>query len=218
MKKCPQCSRTYSDDTLSFCLEDGALLSATYDPQETQTPTVAISAGEVPTVVAREIPTIVAAKEIPTVVNSSRVTEQTENPRVQWYVYLLGLFISWIIYFTTYNYLFDAAVIPLSNLVISSISNLMGDALVPYYHFLFTMPYNLMFYGIITMALGFIWSGAKWRWGLIAVILPAYQLIYVLYSFRTYPYIIVAELLIYFLTILFACLGSYAGSRLKSRV
>lgn len=35
MKKCPQCNRTYSDETLSFCLEDGALLSATYDSDET---------------------------------------------------------------------------------------------------------------------------------------------------------------------------------------
>lgn len=27
MKHCPKCSRTYSDDSLSFCLDDGALLS-----------------------------------------------------------------------------------------------------------------------------------------------------------------------------------------------
>jgi len=31
MKKCPACSRTYSDETLSFCLEDGSLLSAAYN-------------------------------------------------------------------------------------------------------------------------------------------------------------------------------------------
>lgn len=35
MKKCPICKRTYSDDTLSFCLEDGTLLSAAYDPEDT---------------------------------------------------------------------------------------------------------------------------------------------------------------------------------------
>jgi len=35
IKKCPTCNRTYSDQTLSFCLDDGALLSATYDPDET---------------------------------------------------------------------------------------------------------------------------------------------------------------------------------------
>src|SRR5438128_8819414 len=36
MKKCPTCNRTYSDDTLRFCLEDGSSLSAAYDPQTTQ--------------------------------------------------------------------------------------------------------------------------------------------------------------------------------------
>jgi hypothetical protein len=34
MKKCPQCKRTYADDAFTFCLEDGALLSAPYDPGE----------------------------------------------------------------------------------------------------------------------------------------------------------------------------------------
>ena len=28
MKRCPQCNRTYSDESFSFCLDDGALLSA----------------------------------------------------------------------------------------------------------------------------------------------------------------------------------------------
>lgn len=32
MKNCPICNRTYSDDTFTFCLNDGALLSAPYDP------------------------------------------------------------------------------------------------------------------------------------------------------------------------------------------
>src|SRR2546426_2548765 len=36
MKRCPTCNRTYSDDTLSFCLMDGAILSAPHIPQETQ--------------------------------------------------------------------------------------------------------------------------------------------------------------------------------------
>ena len=37
MKCCPQCNRTYSDETFSFCLADGALLSARYkNLEETQ--------------------------------------------------------------------------------------------------------------------------------------------------------------------------------------
>lgn len=35
MKACPTCNRTYSDDTFTFCLNDGALLSAPYDPKAT---------------------------------------------------------------------------------------------------------------------------------------------------------------------------------------
>lgn len=36
MKKCPECNRTYPDDTLAFCLVDGAVLSAPYDSETTQ--------------------------------------------------------------------------------------------------------------------------------------------------------------------------------------
>jgi hypothetical protein len=31
MKQCPACNRTYADDSITFCLADGALLSAPYD-------------------------------------------------------------------------------------------------------------------------------------------------------------------------------------------
>jgi uncharacterized membrane protein HdeD (DUF308 family) len=36
MKKCPSCNRTYPDDNFAFCLEDGTLLSAPYDPGTTK--------------------------------------------------------------------------------------------------------------------------------------------------------------------------------------
>jgi len=35
MKSCPTCQRTYTDETLNFCLDDGAVLSASYDPNQT---------------------------------------------------------------------------------------------------------------------------------------------------------------------------------------
>src|SRR6266550_4416472 len=34
MKSCPTCNRTYPDDNLAFCLMDGAILSAPYDPSQ----------------------------------------------------------------------------------------------------------------------------------------------------------------------------------------
>ncbi len=36
MKSCPTCNRTYADETLTFCLADGSLLSAPYDSEATQ--------------------------------------------------------------------------------------------------------------------------------------------------------------------------------------
>lgn len=35
MKSCPSCNRTYPDDTVAFCLEDGSVLSAPYDSEQT---------------------------------------------------------------------------------------------------------------------------------------------------------------------------------------
>jgi hypothetical protein len=37
MKRCPTCRRTFADDTLSFCLVDGSILSAPYDHQAAET-------------------------------------------------------------------------------------------------------------------------------------------------------------------------------------
>lgn len=36
MKECPTCNRTYADETLTFCMADGSLLSAPYDTEATQ--------------------------------------------------------------------------------------------------------------------------------------------------------------------------------------
>jgi hypothetical protein len=50
MKKCPKCNRTYADDGFTFCLEDGALLSAPYDPEEEKPVSTIRSSGPPPTV------------------------------------------------------------------------------------------------------------------------------------------------------------------------
>ena len=36
MKQCPSCKRTYTDETLLYCLEDGSALNAVYDSEATQ--------------------------------------------------------------------------------------------------------------------------------------------------------------------------------------
>jgi TonB family protein len=38
IKRCPTCQRTYSDESISFCLADGALLSAPYDSPAAEPP------------------------------------------------------------------------------------------------------------------------------------------------------------------------------------
>ncbi|HEX7530893.1 MAG TPA: hypothetical protein VF333_07110, partial [Pyrinomonadaceae bacterium] len=63
MKRCPQCNRTYADDGLSFCLDDGSPLLSTSvptpsDPSATvqypqardtsAQPTIAFNPGQVP--------------------------------------------------------------------------------------------------------------------------------------------------------------------------
>lgn len=35
MKKCPACNRSYSDESLNFCLDDGAVLASPHDPEAT---------------------------------------------------------------------------------------------------------------------------------------------------------------------------------------
>lgn len=62
MRRCPTCNRTYTDESLNFCLADGAFLSAPTDPQ----PTVAdpiVRSTESPTEI---IPTEVLPRSIAT--------------------------------------------------------------------------------------------------------------------------------------------------------
>jgi hypothetical protein len=54
MKRCPKCNRTYASDEFTFCLEDGALLSAPYLPDEPATVPTIPSSGPPPTAVLPE--------------------------------------------------------------------------------------------------------------------------------------------------------------------
>ena len=65
MKKCPSCNRTFADE-FSFCLEDGALLSAPFDSYKEQETIVKPINAELP----------------PTQFFSPRVSEQTEIPTI----------------------------------------------------------------------------------------------------------------------------------------
>lgn len=69
MKRCPECNRTFSDETLSFCLVDGAILSAPYDqhatlnipePRQTEPPPTEVSKLEE---TKQEIPPTIASPQ-----------------------------------------------------------------------------------------------------------------------------------------------------------
>lgn len=68
MKRCPKCNRTYADDAFTFCLEDGALLSASYNPNDEPTSTIQTS-GPPPTVIFSQTehsaPTVASDESIP---------------------------------------------------------------------------------------------------------------------------------------------------------
>jgi hypothetical protein len=49
MKICPTCSRTYADETLTFCLDDGSTLSATYSQHTTERISASRSTDPAPT-------------------------------------------------------------------------------------------------------------------------------------------------------------------------
>lgn len=51
MKRCPTCNRTYADDGFTFCLNDGALLSAPYDPAKEKPVSTIQNSGPPPTAV-----------------------------------------------------------------------------------------------------------------------------------------------------------------------
>lgn len=58
MKACPLCKRTYTDETLNFCLADGSVLSASYDADETVTLVAARSTdpGLIPPLSTKQLP------------------------------------------------------------------------------------------------------------------------------------------------------------------
>ena len=93
MKSCPTCNRTYPDDTLAFCLVDGSVLSAPFDPAEKRPPRTA-PATEVlsprPTAGAARPPmqsTIVAPPPQPPIFSAQPETvSEPSRSRIPWIV------------------------------------------------------------------------------------------------------------------------------------
>jgi hypothetical protein len=83
MKKCPLCNRTYSDETLSFCLEDGQLLSAPFNLREEQETVVRPQITK-PAVAEHLTPSTHKYTEIPTTVSAKNAGQTlTRTPKTQ---------------------------------------------------------------------------------------------------------------------------------------
>jgi hypothetical protein len=223
MKKCPQCSRTYPDDTLAFCLEDGSLLSASYNPIETQQPTAAFNVAEVPTVIAaREIPTVVAPKEILTVVNQARPTQQAETLSVGWTFYLKGFVIS-LIFEALHTYLLYPAYLSATFESYQALANYFYDTgfghVIAFY--ILSAPLNLFVYSLLAFVLGFVWSRGKWRWGIVALI-PNFALTFYYFVISPpegglHPGYYIRVILLNIIYTIATCLFAHLGSRLSRK-
>jgi len=91
IKRCPACNRTYSDEGISFCLADGALLSAPYgDVREEPPPTEILPASHSPVP-----PTEPAKLPTPTLTSLSGAQGYSPTPTIepkpiQWRYPILG--------------------------------------------------------------------------------------------------------------------------------
>lgn len=77
MKTCPDCKTQYTDDTLRFCLQDGALLGLNPVGSE---PTISLTGGEIQTVARQFSPEADDAASDVTVVRQRAVTESEQRP------------------------------------------------------------------------------------------------------------------------------------------
>lgn len=90
IKQCPSCHRTYSDDSISFCLADGALLSAPYSPSKDEAPPTEIlpassRAAVSPTQPAKPvIPTIPSLPEFRGVTLAETEAAAPESRGIRW--------------------------------------------------------------------------------------------------------------------------------------
>ena len=239
MKKCPECSRTYSDDTLSFCLEDGSLLSASYDPDATQSPTVAISAPEMPTVeadripptvampgipptvAAHQIPPTVAAGEIPTVVADQPRETLARDKKISWYIYLGGFFIALV-----YNF---AMTVVISQIAGDAIFHFIDDVvnpgrdttLVHLTQALSGAVVVFIIFGSLGAMLGYKWHSAKWKWGVIMGLteVPLAPLIFYAHPGIEPPLVftIAGSIFLILVTLAIGGAASYLGSMLRQR-
>jgi hypothetical protein len=225
IKRCPTCARTYADDSISFCLADGALLSAPYDPEASGEQS-AKSANPPPTEIMSSapgsaIPPTQAARKppvplVPTMTSPIRpdvsgvviplsspsfesrpATTISTQPR--WFVYVLVI----IAGFATHT-------------VLEGFVNVFFYGSTAYRLLYFIVPATG--FGIVGLSLGRSWPQKGWTWGLWLV---AFPWLIQLSVFIRYPLAMLADVsrpLTNLICVpIAACVGSYMGAHLFAK-
>jgi hypothetical protein len=186
MKSCPVCHRTF-EDTFTFCLADGSLLSPPFDPQATQRlpasrnsappPTEVLTNAAAPNILpptqpAREMqdapPTIASPTPFP-VVQHEQAQRFPIGQRTPFYIYLFAMF---------------------AGFAVELVFRYAG------FGFFFRSPFYVLFgailltYGSLGVFFGYVWPQKGWKWGIWIVALA-----WLFEAFFTLPYLkIIMEL------------------------
>lgn len=213
MKSCPTCRRTF-EDTFTFCLADGSLLSPPFDPQATQHLPVSRNPApprtEVlrnapypnalpPTQPTREVqdaPPTIASPPPSTVAQRQQAQTFPSEKRTPFYIYLFAMF---------------------AGFVVELVFRYAGVRL------FFTSPFFLfgvilLAYGALGVFFGYVWSQKGWKWGFWIVVLA-----WLLDAFFTVPYLkLIIKLGLWWIPFanlilapIMACTGASLGARLS---
>jgi hypothetical protein len=214
MKSCPTCNRTF-EDTLTFCLADGSLLSAPSDPQATQRmpasrktdppPTEVMSAAASSSSLPPTQPAI-NVKDLPPTIASPLPSTVKKHERSQ----------ALPIQRSTPFYIYPLAMV--AGLAVGLLFNYPG-----FRHYGYYVPplAILLTYGFVGVFFGYVWSQKGWKWGLwivviwwpVEVFLKLYYLrIHIEFGSWWFPFRLFALLILISIT---ACIGAYLGAQLS---
>lgn len=220
IKECPTCKRTYSDQSITFCLADGSLLSAPFDPQATHDSPVSHSSERRPTEVMniaassslpptqpaiglKDVPPTIASP-IPLHVEKQMIDDSSTTQRaVAKSIYLLSIFVGLAVGFflRTLNRFIYSSHIPIA----------IGEG-----PLIVIAP--VIAYAAVGSIFGYVWPRGRWKWGVWISAIP--WLFVALFTFPllrkphsdTLGLFLFANLVI---APIAACLGSYFGARLS---
>jgi hypothetical protein len=233
MKSCPTCNRTF-EDTFTFCLVDGAILSAPFDPQTTWQIPQARNTDPPPTEVilpqnspnsGGALPPTIASPQAqyvqPPSLNNALLDQQPlqSSPRRSVLLkvlrsrYALALVVSVIA---------GILAIVLENEFIYTRRHFVSDTMNFVYETNSLPPatvFYLLSYGALAFLFGYKWPQVGWKWGLWLTAIPTILL--TLSSFGAPP--VNRERTVYFfklflpLLLLAACLAVFLGSKIGRR-